>query len=153
MGLLLVALETLRYIDMNFVVYEHFPIFSVGFLLEIGTGFWATKVSALRYGVLGGAVLGLTWSLIEGFILPMLGMSQDDQVVTLLINTVVIGAIFGLLGGLPVWLRRFGWRWSWIGKDPRDVDAIFEGIRRSYIFRGSIPVDHRLSIKGGLAMT
>ena len=25
-----------------------------------------------------------------------------------------------------------------IGKDPRDVDAIFEGIRRSYIFRGGM---------------
>ena len=38
-----------------------------------------------------------------------------------------------------------GWRGSTrsmaeqiIGKDPRDVDAIFEGIRRSYIFRGGM---------------
>ncbi|MCY3788428.1 MAG: mandelate racemase/muconate lactonizing enzyme family protein, partial [Gemmatimonadetes bacterium] len=38
-----------------------------------------------------------------------------------------------------------GWRGSTqtmaaqlIGQDPRDVDALFEGIRRSYIFRGGM---------------
>lgn len=107
MGLLVVALEALRYVDANFVVYEHFPLFPLLLLLGAGTGFWATKVAALRYGVLGGALIVLTASL--------LGMSQDDQVGTLLINGAVFGSILGLLGGLPVWLRRsVTWRWPWI---------------------------------------
>ena len=70
---------------------------------------------------------------------------KDDGKPTYLYHYVRIHTDEGVYGTGEASHVDGGWRGSTrtmaeqiIGKDPRDVDAIFEGIRRSYIFRGGM---------------
>jgi hypothetical protein len=76
------------------------------------SGAWATSVASLGYGAIGGALTGFLCSLTGGIVYAIIHHMDPAGATKTVTAAVVIslglGAVLGVLGGIPVWLWRLG---------------------------------------------
>jgi uncharacterized membrane protein YccC len=83
-------------------------VIAAGLLLV--TGIWSTAVSSIPYGVVGGGLVGMVFTL-SGTIVHLVnsGVEPAESMKLLVASTVIssiLGSLLGLAGGVVVWAFR-----------------------------------------------
>jgi hypothetical protein len=107
LGSLTVAVPEL----LNYFLSVHISTGVLPFLVLAATGAWATHISSIGYGAVGGALVGFALSLVGGVVYVIIRLPDAGDAARLILSSVVIttvlGSAFGTLGGLPFWFWEF----------------------------------------------